>query len=65
MRTGTGGPLPLIFRVGMAVGMPCLEGKRKGQRCRVLVHGKLNARLIEFEDGFKAVVNGNALRKAK
>lgn len=36
---------------------------RKGQRCRVLVRGKMNSALIEFEDGFRAVVSRNALRK--
>lgn len=36
---------------------------RKGQRCRVLVRGKMNSCLVEFEDGFKAVTSRNALRK--
>lgn len=38
---------------------------RKGQRCRVLVRGKMNSCAIEFEYGFKAVTSRNALRKAK
>lgn len=38
---------------------------RKGQRCRVLVRGSRNSRLVEFEDGYRAVTSGNALRKAK
>ena len=37
---------------------------RKGERCRVLVRGKMNSALIEFEDGFRAVVSRNALRRA-
>lgn len=37
---------------------------RKGQRCRVLVRGTRNSRLVEFEDGHRAVTSGNALRKA-
>jgi hypothetical protein len=36
---------------------------RKGQRCRVLVRSKMNSALVEFGDGFKAVVSRNALRK--
>ncbi len=38
---------------------------RKGQRCRVLVRGKMNSALIEFADGFRAVVSRNALRKKR
>lgn len=38
---------------------------RKGQRCRVLVRGKMNSALIEFHDGFRAVVSRNALRRGK
>lgn len=37
---------------------------RKGQLCRVLVRGKMNSALIEFEDGFKVVTSRNGLRKA-
>ena len=37
---------------------------RKGQQCRVLVRGKMNSALVEFEDRFKAVISRNALRKA-
>jgi hypothetical protein len=37
---------------------------RKGQRCAVLVRGKMNSCLVEFEDGFQAVTSRNALRKA-
>ena len=36
---------------------------RKGKLCRVLARGKRNSVLVEFEDGFKAVTSGNALRK--
>ena len=43
---------------------PRLMGfSRKGQACRVLVRGSMNSALIEFEDGFKAVVSRNAIRK--
>jgi len=37
---------------------------RKDQRCKVLGRGKMNSALIQFEDGFKAVVSRNALRRA-
>jgi hypothetical protein len=33
--------------------------------CRVLVRGAMNSCLIETEDGQKAVVSRNALRKVK
>lgn len=36
---------------------------RKGQFCRVIVRGKMNSCLVEFEDGFRAVTSRNALRK--
>lgn len=36
---------------------------RKGQCCRVLVRGRMNSALVEFEDGFRAVVSRNALRR--
>ena len=38
---------------------------RKGQFCRVLVRGGMNSALIEFQDGFWAVVSRNALRRLK
>jgi hypothetical protein len=37
---------------------------RKGQLCRVVMRGTRNSRLVEFEDGHRAVTSGNALRKA-
>lgn len=38
--------------------------ERRGQLFRVLVRGKLNSCLIEFEDGWRVVTSRNALRKA-
>ena len=38
---------------------------RKGQRCRIMARGGMNSVCIEFEDGFRAVSSGNAVRKAK
>lgn len=37
--------------------------ERKRQPWRVIARGAMNNRLIEFEDGFKVVSSGNALRK--
>ena len=34
-----------------------------GLRCRVLVRGKMNSALVEFENGQKEVISRNALRK--
>ncbi len=36
---------------------------RKGTRCKVLVRGKMNSILVEFEDGFKVVTSRYAVRK--
>lgn len=36
---------------------------RKGSRCRIVARGAKNSALIEFEDGERAVVSRNALRK--
>lgn len=36
-----------------------------GRRCAVLVRGKLNSCLVEFEDGQREVVSRNAIRKVK
>jgi hypothetical protein len=36
---------------------------RQGQACRVLARGKMNSAVIEFEDGYGAVVSRNALRR--
>ena len=37
---------------------------RKGQRCRVLVRGKLNSVLVQFSDGYRVVTSRYAVRKA-
>lgn len=37
-----------------------------GRHCRMLVHGGMNNRLVEFlDDGQREIVNGNAIRKIK
>lgn len=38
---------------------------RKGQRCRVLVRGKMNTILIEFDDGFRVTTSRFAVRREK
>ena len=37
----------------------------KGRACRILARGTQNSRLVEFEDGQREVISGNALRKRK
>jgi hypothetical protein len=36
--------------------------ERKGQRCRVVVRGKMNSILVEFTDGYKVVTSRFAVR---
>ena len=39
---------------------------RKGNRCRVLIRTKaMNTCMVEFEDGYLAIISRNALRKVK
>lgn len=42
----------------------CRLPERKGDRCRVLVQGKKNSVLVEFEDGYRVVTSRYAVRKA-
>ena len=39
--------------------------ERTGQLCRVLVRGKKNSILVEFEDGFKVVTSRFAVRNKR
>lgn len=39
--------------------------ERFGQRCAVLVRGKMNSCLVEFEDGYKVVTSRNYIRRIK
>ena len=39
------------------------HGDRHGQRCRILTRGKKNSILVEFEDGFRTVTSGYAIRR--
>ena len=39
--------------------------ERFGQRCRVLIRGKMNSCLVEFEDGYKVITSRNYVRKLK
>ena len=38
---------------------------RKGQRCRLLLRGKMNSILVEFADGYTMITSGNAIRRAR
>lgn len=39
-------------------------GNRKGKACRVLVmSARMNSALVEWEDGYRAVVSRNGLRR--
>lgn len=40
-------------------------GERKGQRCRIIARGAMNTALVEFEDGYLAVVIRHGIRKVK
>lgn len=40
-------------------------GDRKGQKCRIVATGTLNAALIEFDDGYRVVSSRYAVRKPK
>lgn len=37
--------------------------ERFGQRCAVLVRGKMNSCLVEFEDGLRTVTSRNYIRR--
>jgi hypothetical protein len=39
--------------------------ERFGQRCKVIVRGKMNSCLVEFDDGYKTVTSRNYIRKFK
>ena len=56
-----------VFRWGKTKWCPVNYplAKYKGQECRVLVRGKRNSCLVVFDDGHKAVVSRNAIRRAK
>ncbi len=37
--------------------------ERKNKPCRVIVRGKMNSALIEFEDGYRVITSRNYIRK--
>jgi hypothetical protein len=39
--------------------------ERFGERCRVLVRGKMNSALVEFCDGYRVVTSRWAVRRVK
>ena len=55
-----------VYRWAQTMGMPALGGTRKGARCRlVLTAWRTNSALVEFEDGLRACVSLNAIRRVK
>jgi len=44
-------------------GLPVLS--RKGETCRLIARGAMNSALVESEDGYRAIVSRNALRRLK
>ena len=42
-----------------------VRAKLKGRKCRVLVRGKMNSCLVEFENGKKVTISSRALRRIK
>jgi hypothetical protein len=40
-------------------------GQRKGQQCRVLARGAMNACLVEFGDGSRFVTSRNGLKRSE
>lgn len=58
-------PTKLAFPYTYAWGPRLMGFNRKGRACRVLVRGSMNSALVEFEDGFQAIVSRSALRKRK
>jgi len=39
--------------------------ERNGQLCRVLIRGKMNSALVEFQDGYKVITSRNYIRRTK
>lgn len=37
--------------------------ERFGQRCAVLVRGKMNSCMVEFEDGYRTITSRNYMRR--
>jgi hypothetical protein len=46
-----------------AWGNNSVRAKLKGRRCRVLVRGRMNSILVEFENGYKTVTSRYAIRE--
>lgn len=52
-------PFPYVWRVRTRL------PERFGQRCAVLVRGRMNSALVAFPDGFRVVTSRNYMRKAR
>jgi hypothetical protein len=55
---------PFVYSWGPRGNLPGAMS-RKGQHCRLLARGTMNSALVEFEDGYQAVISRNALRRRK
>ena len=58
------GEVTYVYSWGPRGNMPGAMS-RKGESCRLIARGSMNSALIEFQDGFRAVVSRNALRKVR
>lgn len=56
---------PLIYRNRLCVLWGSKGSPLFGRKCRIVARGAMNSRLVEFEDGERHVISGNALRKAR
>jgi hypothetical protein len=56
---------PLFYRCRLRVLWNGKDSPFFGQRCRIVARGALNARMVEFESGERAIVSGNSLRRVK
>jgi hypothetical protein len=56
---------PLVYRWRLRDWFGGKDSPLYGLRCRLLARGNLNSRLVEFENGVKHIISGNALRNAE
>ena len=54
---------PYTWRWGTCGGKYPAIGKRKGQRCTIIVRGAMNSCAVMFEDGTRFIASRNGLRK--
>lgn len=56
---------PLVYRNRLRVLWGGKDSPLFGRRCRIVARGAMNNRLVEFENGERHVVSGNALRRVR